>query len=779
MPEPTSTQSVSSFVPAYPSLNPRLMDLYDLVADRLGLIRHCLNERRLRNGRLNEDMCYFGDSSLRDAWRAAPETCTDQGEWCWGHSPYRFVVQIPKASELAGKVREYGNALLAAYKDGDTERLASIRAEQERELLALSLTIRQDQWRDADWQVQALQQTKDVNQTNLLYYTNLVQNGLINNEIQNLSLSTNAMQTRTSANVTEAIGEALKVIPDFFVGAMSTFSQVPIGTKLAGLFETIGKVMLTVAEIQSATAAIDMTESTWQRRSDEWFHQMQVLPIEIQQTELQILGAQRRRDQALQELNNQQRQIEHSAEILDFLRDKFTATELFDFLRQETQQLQARMFKLAHHAAIEAQRAFNFERGHTTRHFIPEDIWDDRHQGLMAGERLESALHHMEKAYLDENVREYELTKHFSLRLHFPMEFLRLKMTGRCEIELPEWMFDLDYPGQYMRRIKSVSLTIPCVTGPYTGVHCRLTLLSSMTRIDPRLDAPSTGCCCECNSDEVYEACLHDPRVVRMYGAKEAIATSSGQNDSGLFELNFRDERYLPFEFQGAVCRLRIELPPENNYFPMESLTDVILHVNHTSREGGELLRRAASRTAQKHLPGSGWCFFDVRHEFPDAWELLQDSRMENDAKAKLALCLERRMFPYIPSAGELSITGLAVLFQTDSDDECERWKTAECPCPQEGEPARCIVGFKRRGRDCDDDELEISCLASEDSPSLYWGVFDTQIGPLDGGRERTEIQFQFPKGIGEIERVYLLCRYERRKCTCSKSERSRNSQLA
>jgi hypothetical protein len=74
--------------------------------------------------------------------------------------------------------------------------------------------------------------------------------------------------SHTGANITEAIGEALKVIPDFYVGAMSTFSQVPIGTKLAGLFETIAKVMLTVAEIQSATAAIDMTQANWQRRFD-------------------------------------------------------------------------------------------------------------------------------------------------------------------------------------------------------------------------------------------------------------------------------------------------------------------------------------------------------------------------------------------------------------------------------------------------------------------------------------------------------------------------------
>jgi len=51
----------------------------------------------------------------------------------------------------------------------------------------------------------------------------------------------------------------------------------------------------------------------------------------------------------------------------------------------------------------------------------------------------------------------------------FPLQLLELKLTGRCEIELPEWLFDLDYPGQYMRRIKNIALSIPCVVGPFVG----------------------------------------------------------------------------------------------------------------------------------------------------------------------------------------------------------------------------------------------------------------------------------------------------------------------
>jgi hypothetical protein len=765
MPETAKPQPISSFTPAYAPLNPRLMDLYSLIDDRLALIHTDESARRLHNGRMPEDMNYFGDSPLREGWRTEHECCAGE-DCCNRPSPYRFTFQIQKAMELASRVHEHESALLSAYEKIDAEALASIHAEQEREMVALGISIRQDQWRDSDWQIQALQQTKEVNQTNLIYYNNLYQAGLINDETQNLSLATNAMQTRTAANIVEAFAESFRIVPDFFVGAMSTFSQIPIGTKLAGLFETIAKVMQTVADIQGSTAAIDMTQANWTRRSVEWLHQMQVLPIEIQQTELQILGAQRRRDQAMRELNNQQRQIEHATEVLDFLRDKFTSTDLYLKLKKETAAMHARMYKLAHCAALEAQRAFNFERGHTTRHFLPEAGWDNLRGALVAGQRLQCDLERMQKAYFDENVRERELTKHFSLRMHFPEKFLELKATGRCDIELPEQMFDVDYPGQYMRRIRCIRLTAPCVTGPYTGVHCRMTLLSSTTRIDPRVSPPATGCCCDCGPRTDYEGCQHDPRFVHVYGAREAIATSSGQNDSGLFELSFHDERYLPFEFQGAVSRWRIELPRENNYFPMDTLTDLIVHLDYTAREGGEMLRRAASRAAESYLPGSGWIFLDVRYEFPDAWQLLEDGWDEQHHKRRLALRLDRKLFPFVPGLDEIAVDRMALVYNAEQPDEhcgC----AGECNCPIFERPAAHSVAFSHREPAGHNGSHGVSCVATDEWPDLYYGTIETKLGPIGRDRRRTEVEFEFPEDTGSIERVFLLCRYRRWERPC------------
>lgn len=767
LPEPANPQTVANYVPDFAPLNPRLLDLYDNTRDRLNLIHACLNASRLRNGHPRCDMPYFGDSPLREGWRTTEETCCDEADRCYLHSPYRFTFLIQKAEEYAAKVRELGGQLLAAFEKGDAEYLASLRANQERELLDLQLAARQDQWRDADWQVEALQKTKAVSQANLAYYNLLIQNGLITGEIAYQDLTIASTVLRAAGDVLEGIAGGMAIVPNTFSGGAGFggsplfYVQLPIGGPLSEVFSIAARVMNGLSAIAGSTAGLELTEASWQRRLDEWNHQVQILTIEIQQVERQILGAQRRRDQALQDLNVHQRQIEHSVEVLNFLRDKFTAHDLYLFLQKETMDLHRRMYDMARHRARQAERAFNVERGHTTRRFIPEDTWNSLQEGLMAGELLDVVLRHMEKAYFDENVREYELTKHISLREHFPLEYLRLRTTGYCEIDIPEWMFDQDYPGMYMRRIKNVTLTIPCVTGPFNNVNCRLTLLSSVTRIDPRLDPPVHRCCCDRRHLSEYELCPCDPRAVRQYAALEAIATSSGKNDSGMFEMNFRDERYLPFEYLGAVSRWRIELPRENNYHDPETLADAILCFYHTAREGGELLRCAANESARRHLPGDGWCFFDVRHDFPDSWELLRTQTPEKKHSKRLSLKFTRRMFPYVPGCPDVRIDKITLLFETGRPEHkcCE---VGECACLERKPRDSYEVGLLTR-RECDGDReherVEAACVASGCCPDLYVGNFEIASAPTGG---EVAVNFEFPHEIEDLSRVYLFCHYAR-----------------
>ena len=67
------------------------------------------------------------------------------------------------------------------------------------------------------------------------------------------------------------------------------------------------------------------------------------------------------------------------------------------------------------------------------------------------------------------------------------------------------------------------------VTGPYTNVNCKLTLLKSSYRKNALL------------TNGVYEqsTTTDDPRFVSAVSAIQSIATSSGMKDSGMFEFNF------------------------------------------------------------------------------------------------------------------------------------------------------------------------------------------------------------------------------------------------
>ncbi len=84
----------------------------------------------------------------------------------------------------------------------------------------------------------------------------------------------------------------------------------------------------------------------------------------------------------------------------------------------------------------------------------------------MSGEKLQLDLSPLEGAYLESNKREFELAKHISLVLIKSLALLLLREKGSCHFDLLKEI--LDYQEHYFRRIKSVSLSIPCISGLYT-----------------------------------------------------------------------------------------------------------------------------------------------------------------------------------------------------------------------------------------------------------------------------------------------------------------------
>jgi hypothetical protein len=145
----------------------------------------------------------------------------------------------------------------------------------------------------------------------------------------------------------------------------------------------------------------------------------------------------------------------------------------------------------------------------------------------------------------------------------------------------------------------------------------------------------------------------------------QSISTSGGQNDSGVFELNLRDERYLPFEGRGAISDWNLKLTSAVPTFDWSTITDVVLHVRYTAREGGDLLRNAAVAALTEGLAGlplrRG---FSAKHEFPTEWNaFLRPAQGVNEAIMRLDLSEKR--FPHFARYNELKISEVELIALT------------------------------------------------------------------------------------------------------------------
>ena len=259
-------------------------------------------------------------------------------------------------------------------------------------------------------------------------------------------------------------------------------------------------------------------------------------------------------------------------------------------------------------------------------------------------------------------------------------------------------------------------------------------------------------CTCGCCEQQRYEAITDDPRIVKRYGATEAIATSTGQNDTGLFELNFRDERYLPFEYAGAVSRWRIELPIETNAFDIDTLSDLIFQLSYTAREGGSSLREASWAAASCMLPGAGLRFFDWRQDFSDAWQRFKGLGPvveEPGCTRALALRMSRSMFPFLPGQRPVRMRRVELWFETRPCQDVRNYEIEFLPEHQDGAEEKCCERYF------------FTCVASEDWPCLFHGVIEYPFPFLRDDHPITIGHFLFPESVSVVYRAYLVCSFE------------------
>ncbi|GGP94038.1 Tc toxin subunit A-related protein [Streptomyces melanogenes] len=621
--------------------NEKLLGYWDTVEDRLTKIRHGQNIEGVTRA-----AALFGaaidPARLIRATSAGLNLATVLDDT---HAPlphYRFGPMAAKAKELASQVSAFGGALLAALEKRDAETLARLRSTHERRVLDAVLAVRTKQKEEASKAIEVFAKSKAIALDKHRYFSDKAKNRLNEKERKASDLVDDAkLLQRVSAGVS-ILGSTLQLLPELKVGFPTTMGASWGGQNIGGSALGLANALLTYMGVESAQAQQSNVLGGFDHRYDEWTFQLGQADKEIAQYTTQIEAARIRQTIAQKELDAHHQQIANAKAADDFLYAKYTNQELYDWMVGQLTTTHFQAYQLAYDIAKRTERAYRHELGLDDSDFVQFGYWDSLHKGLLAGERLTADLNRMDAAYYESNAREFELSKRVSLAQFDPKALLSLKETGRAYVSLPEALFDLDTPGHYLRRIKSVAITVPCVAGPYTGVNLTATLLHSSVRVESRL------------SDGAYARQPADTRFRDYTGSGESIVTSTGQDDAGLFETNLRDDRFLPFEGTGAISEWQLSLPTDFRQFDYETISDVVLHLRYTAREGGTNLAQTAVRELRAAL--NGWLHagggkalyrtFSARQDHPDQWSRFLAAAP--GSAATITFTVAKSRFPYL-----------------------------------------------------------------------------------------------------------------------------------
>ncbi|MGG3815274.1 neuraminidase-like domain-containing protein [Methylorubrum rhodesianum] len=451
--------------------------------------------------------------------------------------------------------------------------------------------------------------------------TNVSGPGLITNgtilaeEAGEINESFKAADMAAEASNIEILGSVLQIIPSIEAAVKPLGGGVAVhfgGQQLAGVQAAFSRQKQALGAAHSFFAGLLGKQAGYVLREHEWATQLHQAVADIKRAETAAAVARLRKSAADKEVLSQEAAARHAEQVQTYLEQKFTRVELYDYRIERQMELFRRCFDLALERALMAQASYGYER--EPRTFVRVSKPADARGELTAGHELLACLADMDRAYID-TPDLAEITRQVSLRHIAPLELWKLRESGEAHFTIPEEMFDIDHPGHYDRRLRSVQVTIPYLQTPDAPLTGELVLESAKRR----KTAPTMGMA-EIQSDGVTQA--------------PWIALSTVREDGGRFELSSQGDDYMPFEGRGAVSTWTLRLPWTFRRLNYRAISNVVLTLRYVAKPGGAPARLAAEDRIGKIYktvtslaaapPGGPTVLLSLAHDFPDAWSAFQ-----------------------------------------------------------------------------------------------------------------------------------------------------------
>jgi hypothetical protein len=485
---------------------------------------------------------------------------------------YRFNVLIVKAQAAVDTLIQFGNNLLSVFERKEMRQWEKLQQDQQKALLDFSISMQDESVALIKANNEALDVSKKIAEKRYTYYDSLYKADLSFEEDNALNLLYSAASACYAATPPMVLSGIAGLLPNIFGLADG-------GSRLEAPEQAIAGGLLNLSFGLSTTAGSLEAKAQYQRRHQDWGLQRDLASYEKEQVEKQIAIGEKQLKVTQFQFEQVKKQQVYIQETLDFFASRVSNQALYQWVLGQLSALYFQVYDSVNSLCLSAEAAWQCEVGDFSTRFIQPGVWKDVYHGLLAGETLKLSLYRMEQQYLNQP-RKLEITKTVSLRELMKEGFEAAKKQGIFNFQLGEKDYDLDYPYHYCRQLVTVSVSLPAVIGPYQDIKACLIQTTSRFLIAP--DAGDFQLLWE-NSAATGNNIQQDLR------ARSQIALSTGMDDSGLFVLNFGDDRYLPFEGTGAISSWQLTFPnptAKQQKLILDSLTDVIIKLRYTAKDG-------------------------------------------------------------------------------------------------------------------------------------------------------------------------------------------------
>ena len=541
--------------------NKALLRYWDDVDRRLYNLRHCLS---LDGQPVRYDLLSapIDPQALVDAAAAGVSVADALAMAAAPLPPHRFRTMWARALEACNDVKSLGSALLQALEKRDAEAAARVRSTWEGKILERTGQLRAKQREQSQAELDALIGSKTLIDERLAY----LQSREYMNDLEKaaVGLAASAGVLDTTGFVFDILGGVLYLIPNVDLG-ISGFGGTPqAGASTGG--ESIGNSTTRTSQGLSRLAGLAdraggmvATQAGYVRRKEEWDHLASQAQLEIAQLTRQTAAARLRVAVADAEIAGHESQRASWEETDAILREKFSNEERFGWMIESLADLYREAFQHAVRLTKTARECLRYELpARVVIDEVGDGLWESLHHGLLAGDRLSAELRELDATYARERPWEREVLQHVPLSHVDPRALVQLRRSGGCEFRIPRWWWQRFDPGLAGRKVRRISVSVPSVTGPYTGMNATLQCLG-------------------------------------VHKVPSSISLSRGSNDFGV-DIAVAGERYLPFEGIDleAETRWSFAFPADPNGaagvlstdVDFTTINDVILHVEYVADVG-------------------------------------------------------------------------------------------------------------------------------------------------------------------------------------------------